>query len=199
MSTTMGIPFIVEGVTFGSVRDALCAIYWLYDGMTQEEWTDCHKYVIPMQHNFENPIQAGSEDTYIEYWIDEDDRITQDSSRQGVFIDDNENKTFEKFNVARKLARVTVRFMGKYGESWAKAFHHLTKRGSVATIFRDYCNATALEYIGKIVPINVDYFKVGNTTVAYDMTIDLDYLEVIGLPAERLLYISLGSGVISTQ
>jgi len=193
-----GIPFITEGVTFGSVRDALCLMYFGFDGMTEEEWLAAHKYVVPLQHNFDNPIEAGSQDTCIEYWIDDDDRLTQDHNEQTVARDDNDVETDVYCNSAQKLARITVRFIGKYAESWAKVFQHLTKRESVAKIFLEYCNATFLEYIGKIVPVNVDYFGVAGTAVAFDIVADLQYNEVISLPSNRLNYVSLGNGAMGT-
>jgi len=200
-----GIPFsITEGVTFDNLRCALCATYFLTVDMSEEDWLAAIEYVVPMQHNIENPIThiekdgEVANDTWIEYWIDDDDKITQDYNRQGSLIDDLGEITDEYFNATQKLAHVTVRFMGKYAEAWAKAFHHLTKRESVGKIFSDFCGATIQEYVGKILPINVDYFGTANTVVAFDITFDLSYVEVITLPAERLAYISLAAGDINT-
>jgi hypothetical protein len=163
----MGPNIEYEGVTFANVRAALAAVYFLHEGMTRDEWTKALRYVIPMQHNFENPIEPGSQDTWIQFWIDEDDRYTQDYNESG------ENRTL-------KRAHITVRFLGRRAETWAKAFHHLTGRVSVPRYFAEYCNGTMLEYISPIVPRNVDYFGVGNTTVAHDLSFDIRYVEALG-------------------
>jgi hypothetical protein len=169
------------GVTFVNLQAALCATYFLHNGMSQDEWRRALGYVIPMQHNFENPIKPGTQDTWIQFMIDDDDRMTQD------YNSSNENKTF-------KVARVTLRFLGRRAEVWAKAFHHLTKRRSVATFFHEYCNATMLEYVSSITPVNVDYFG-ANVSIAHDLTFDLQYEEVMCLDdAEPLNYISFPQG-----
>jgi len=178
----MSVEIKYEGVTFDNVRAALCATYFLYDGMTQEEWQEALKYVVPMQHNFENPIEPGSQDTWIQFWIDEDDRITQD------YNTGNQNQTV-------KLARITVRFLGARAEVWAKAFHHLIKRKSVPIYFMEFCNAAILDYISAIVPINVDYFG-ANTTIAHDLSFDLSYDEIMKFDWEPLEYISMPDGKI---
>ena len=134
-----------EGVTFDNIRSALCATYFLYQDMPEAEWTKALEYVVPMQHNFEHRIEPGDQDTWIQFWIDEDDRLTQDYNER------NRNQTM-------KVAHITVRFLGRRAETWAKAFHHLTKRKSVPMYFAEYCNAAMLEYVSPIVPINVDYF-----------------------------------------
>jgi len=179
-----GLDIKYEGVTLDNVRAAVCAIYFLYENMPEEEWREALGYVVPSQHNFENPIKPGSQDTWIQVWIDEDDRLTQD------YNEDNKNQTM-------KVARITLRFLGVRAEVWAKAFHHLTKRRSVPSYFQEYCNAVTLEYISPIVPINVDYFGVGNTTVAYDLSFDLQYNEFMELDAEPLEYVSVPLGKIS--
>jgi hypothetical protein len=152
--------------------------------MPEEEWHTALKYVIPSQHNFENPIEPGSQDTWIQFWIDEDDRLTQDYN-----IDDR--------NQTMKVAHITVRFLGKRAEVWAKAFHHLTKRKSVPMYFYEYCNGATLEYISPIVPMNVDYFGVGNTTIAHTLSFYLHYEEFMKFNWEPLEYISVPQGEIS--
>jgi hypothetical protein len=172
-----------RGVNFDTVRLAVAAIYFWRKDMPEEEWAECLKYVVPMQHNVENPIIPGSQDTWIQYWIDDDDRITQDFMRTGK-------------NEALKVAHITLRFLGVRGEQWAKAFHHLTKRKSVGYILEGYCQAKMLEYVSPIVPSNVDYFGTGNTTVAFTLGFDLRYLESIELSYWPLEYISLAPGKI---
>jgi hypothetical protein len=172
-----------EGVNFVTIRAALCAIYFLdFDNpMSDAEWRECLKYVVQMQHNWNGPIEPGSQDTWIQYWIDQDDRWTQDTIVRGQ-------------NVTTKLARISVRFLGVRAEEWAKAFHHLTKRQSVPGIFAEYCSGQMLEYVSPIVPENVDYFGPGNTTIAFDLHFDLRYQESIDLGWKPLEYISVAPG-----
>lgn len=169
------------GVTFNNVRALLCDIYFLREGMAENEWRRCLQYVVPMQHNFENPIKPGGQNTWIQFWIDQDERHTQDY-----------NSADE--NIALKEARITVRFLGEEAEMWAKAFHHLTKRKSVAMYILERCNGQRLEYVSPIVPMNIDYFGVGNTTVAHDVSFTVVYEEIMKLDWEPLEYVSTGSG-----
>lgn len=170
-----------SGVTFANLRAALCATYFLKNGMSVSEWKRSLRYVVPSQHNWENPIKAQSQDTWIQYWIDSDDRLSQDYNAGEI-------------NEVMKTARVTLRFLGAQAEMWAKAFHHLTKRKSVADIFYEYCQAHILEYVSPIMPINVDYFAAGNTTIAFDLTFELQYLESIELGFKPLECISMPPG-----
>jgi hypothetical protein len=181
----MGPEIVYEGVSFDNVRAAVTAIYFLYPDMPEEEWREALKYVVPMQHNFELPIEPGSQDTWIQFWIDEDDRLTQDANIQDA-------------NGVLKVARITLRFLGRRGEVWAKAFHHLTKRVSVPAYFAEYCNAEMLEYVSPIVPINVDYFKIGNTTVAHDLAFSLRYKEYMKFGNAPLEYISAAAGEMAS-
>jgi hypothetical protein len=183
MSDTYGPEIVYEGVSFANVRAALAATYFMQKDMPETKWKEALGYVLPMQHNFENPIKPGSQDTWIQFWVDEDDRLTQDYNA------DNENRTL-------KVARISVRFLGRRAEVWAKAFHHLTKRKSVPFYFSEYCNAVMLEYVSPIVPINVDYFGVGNTTIAHDLSFLLQYEEVMEFDWEPLAYISIGAGKV---
>jgi hypothetical protein len=176
-----------QGLTFETLRLALTAIYW-WDPKAPVDgaWMANSKYVVPMQHNWDNPIGADANDTYIQYWIDSDDRLTQDY----YGADQTES--------ARKLAEISLRFLGVQGEQWAKAFHHLAKRPRVAEILRDFCNGETLEYIGPIRPMNVDYFRTGNTTIGHDLSFSLQYVEYMDLSGlrEPLRYISLAAGTV---
>jgi hypothetical protein len=180
----MGPKIEYAGANFDNVRAALTATYFLYEGMPKEEWREALGYVVPMQHNFENPIRPGGQDTWMQYWIDEDDRMTQDYTEANA-------------NLTMKVAHITVRFLGKRAETWAKAFHHLVKRKTVPVYFAEYCNGRMLEYVGPIVPVNVDYFGVGNTTVAHDLSFMLQYEEVMKFDWKPLEYISVATGEIS--
>jgi hypothetical protein len=179
-----GLPVEYKGVTFENVQYALASLYFFKLNMTDEEFSAKLKYVVPMQHNFENPINAESNDTFIEYWIDDDDRLSQDK------IEGDQE-------IADKTATISLRFLGAQAEQWAKAMHHLTWRKTVRDIFAFYCQATmegCFEYVGKIVPQNVDYFGTGNSTIAFDVTFSLRYNESITLSREALTYLSLSSG-----
>jgi hypothetical protein len=176
------------GLTFTTLRLALTAIYWWDPDMTDGAWAENIKYVVPMQHNWMNPIGAEENDTYIQYWIDNDDRLTQDYYGNG--------QTEETL----KVADISLRFMGVRAEQWAKAFHHITQRPRIASIFRDFCNGESLEYIGPIRPVNVDYFRRGNTTIGHDMSFSLKYVEYMDLSGlrEPLEYISIAAGTVGT-
>jgi hypothetical protein len=175
----------IQGVTFETLRAAITDLYFRHEGMTQEEFDAAKEYVVPMQHNFENPIDPGGQDTWIQYWIEEDDRLTQDFNLQ------NHNSTL-------KVARCTLRFLGRRAEVWSRCYHHLTKRRQYANIMLAYCNARALEYVSPIVVRNIDYFGVGNTTKAFTLSFRLQYDEVIdytsGSGGDRLEYISFAAG-----
>lgn len=195
-------PSYVVGVTFDSVREALCMIHFWHDGMTDEDFAIALEHVVPMQHNYENPIvlrDGDALDTWIEYWVDDDDKLAQDAIKQQQFADNPDDPseiTVSATSEVMKVARITVRFIGKKAEMWAKLLHHLTKRKSVATILLDYCNAQFLEYPGPIKPMNVDYFGVQNTAIAYDMEFSLQYVEIIRLNAQPLEFIGLAPGTI---
>ena len=192
----------VCGVTFESLQAALTMIHYYYNGMTEEEFETAKKHVLPMQHNFENPIvteKDDAHDTWVEYWIDDDDKMLQDKIVKQKFADDPLNPgdiTTANVTYADKVARITLRYLGKNAEMWAKLMHHLTKRETVATILKDYCGAKFLEYPGPIKPMNIDYFGVQNTAVAFDIEFSLRYDEKIRLPMKPLEYLRTGSGTI---
>ncbi len=178
----------ITGVTFTSVQAALTDLYFRFDGMTQKQFDDARKYVVPMQHNFESPLKPGSGDTIIQYWIGNDDRLTKDWKDGNI-------------SGVMKVATITIRFIGVQGEQWAKAFHHLAQRRQVVDIFSAYCNATYLEYIGPIVATNIDYFGAANATKAFTITLKLHYNELLdftkGSGGDDLEYISFAPGQIT--
>lgn len=185
-----GLDLRIYGVNFDSVREALVSLYFKHADMSDVELIESRAYVIPMQHNFQQPVKPGSQDTWIQFWIDNDDRLTQDRNEEGI-------------NWTQKLAHITVRFLGERAEAWAKAFHHLCGRETPNYIWNYYCNAEALEYISPIIPINIDYFGVGNTTVGFAISFNLKYQEGLDFrpvrgedTTPRLKYISLAEGSI---
>ncbi len=184
----MGVDLKIRGVTFDSLRRALTALYFQTENMTEAEFGEVmDKSVVPMQHNWMNPLQPGSGDTVIQYWINSTDRYTQD------WNDANRN-------ISIKVASCTVRFLGVKAEQWAIAFHHLTQRRSAAIILETYCNARALEYIGPITVSNVDYFGAANATKAFTLSFKLQYEEELdftdGSGGDGLEYVSFASGAI---
>jgi hypothetical protein len=192
---------ITEGLTFDNLRAALAWIYFGHVDMPQDEWRGVAlEHVVPLQHNIENPItflggtDLSPKDTFIEYWIDDDDKLTQDSVGWTTVKESEDAKTWYRTNECLKLARITVRFVGAVAEAWAKLLHHTTMRDDVAGVFREYCNADVLEHVGSIRPINVDYFGNQNTAVAYDVVMMLQYKEVIKLPGDKLGLISIAAG-----
>jgi hypothetical protein len=178
-----GLELAYKGLTFETLKYLLFSLYFWKKGMSEEECAEHARYVLPMQHNIDNPIEPGSQDTWIEYWINEDDRLTQDYYA---------GKTDETL----KVAELTIRFLGKRAEQWAKVLHHLTMRASAMTMFEEYVNGHFLEYVGPVIPMNVDYFGVGNTSIAFDVTMRVEYKEYIELDWEPLAFIEVPGGEI---
>lgn len=182
-----GLDLRIYGVNFDTVKEALVSLYFKYEGMSLEALEQARQYVLPMQNNFEQPIGTGSQDTWIQFWIDNDDRMTQDYNERGI-------------NWTKKVAHITVRFLGTRAEAWAKAFHHLSGRTTPGLIWWYYCNGQSLEYLSPIIPTNVNYFGTGNTIVAFTLSFNLHYLEGLDFRREeeyeknRLMYISLAEG-----
>jgi hypothetical protein len=177
---------IYKGVTFESLRVALFNMYFYYDEMPEDDIHEAMKYIVPMQHNFDNPLQGDTaKDTFIEYWIARDDRIAQDFSQ--ATVDGGENAAY-------KLATVDIRFVGIEAELWAKAFHHINQREHVAEIFWEICQGKILEFVGDIVPVNIDYYGVGNSSIAFDLSVKIEYKESIDLKWQPLEYVSLAPG-----
>lgn len=174
---------VYSGVNFNNVRKAL----WLIFFGTNTEELVAYKYILPMQQNFFNPIEGSedSEDTFIQYFIDNDKKLTQDQFGGN-------------YNYTHKLARVTLRFVGARAEEWAKSTHHFTKRKSISRILSGVCNAELLEAIGDIQPTNVDFFG-KNAVIAFDVEIKLRYHEAMELNWEPLTGVSLGQGKIETN
>lgn len=174
------------GVTFETIRVALFNMYFYYDEMPEEEIVECMSYILPMQHNFNNPLQKKDpKDTFIEFWIARDERLTQDYTQ--ATVDGGENAT-------QKLATIDIRFVGAEAELWAKAFHHITQRENVAQIFHELCQGRLLEHVGDVIPVNVDYYGVGNSSIAFDLTVKIEYKESVDLKWKPLEYVSLGAG-----
>jgi hypothetical protein len=171
-----------SGVNFDNLRKALYLMYFgidpiynkkgeIIDAYSQHFESPKYKYIVPMQGNFENPLQGDfAHDTFIQYWISEDKSLTQDD-----YTEDNEG-----FAVNRQkcVATVLLRFIGKEADTWVRVLRHLTKRNDVGEIFAGVCNAEKLEYTMPIIPRKINYFG-KNSQIAFDVRFKLYYDECI--------------------
>lgn len=168
------------GVNFDNIRKSLYLMFFGVDlvkdkdgkeiALSQSFDSPKYKYIIPMQGNFENPLQMDDKDTYIMFWIENDKSLTQDD----YVIDDNN----EGWNRQKCVASILIRFIGKQAETWVKTFRHLTKRKGITEIWSGVCNAKKLEYTSPIVPRKVNYTG-KNSQVAFDIRFKLYYDEII--------------------
>lgn len=158
------------GVSFSNLRKALYLMYFGVDnGKCNDFDSPNYKYIIPIQGNFENPLQLSDKDTYIMYWIERDESLTQDDY---VEADDT------GYSRQKCVATILVRFIGREADSWVRAFRHLAKRTGVTTIWSDVCNAEKLEYTSPVIPRKV-YYSGLNSQIAFDVRFKLYYDEVI--------------------
>lgn len=171
-----------SGVNFNNLRKALYLMFFgvdpiynekkeIIDAYSQHFDSPKYKYIVPMQGNFENPLEGDfAHDTFIQYWISEDRSLTQD--------DYTEDK--EGFAVDRQkcVATVLLRFIGNEADTWVRTFRHLTKRDGVGKILYGVCNAEKLEYTMPIVPRKINYFG-KNSQIAFDVRFKLYYDECI--------------------
>lgn len=168
------------GVNFDNLRKSLYLMFFGVDlvkdssgnevALSQSFDSPKYRYIIPMQGNFENPLQLDDKDTYIMFWIEQDKSLTQDD-----YVIDEAN---EGWNRQKCVASVLVRFIGKQAETWVRTFRHLTKRKGITDIWSGVCNAEKLEYTSPIVPRKVNYTG-KNSQVAFDVRFKLYYDEVI--------------------
>ena len=159
------------GVNFNNLRKALYLLFFGVDGGKCEDFSSPkYQYILPMQGNFENPLNGkNANDTFMLYWIERDESITQDD-----YVEDGENS----YNRQKCVASILVRFVGKQSETWVKSFRHLAKRSGVTEIWAGVCNAEKLEYTSPIVPYSINYFG-KNNDVAFDVRFKLYYDECI--------------------
>lgn len=159
-----------NGVNFDNLRKALYLIYFGIDGGACQSFdSPKYKYIIPMQGNFENPLQMNEKDTFIMFWIERDESITRDD-----YVQYGE----EAYNRQKCIANILLRFVGKEAETWVRAFRHLAKRKGVTDIWAGVCNAEKLEYTSPILPRKVNYSG-KNSQVAFDVRFKLYYDECI--------------------
>lgn len=159
-----------NGVNFNNLRKALYLLYFGIDkGACNSFESPKYKYIIPMQGNFENPLQLNEKDTFMMFWIERDESLTQDDYVQ--YGD-------QGFNRQKCVASILIRFIGAEAEEWVKAFRHLTKRKGVTEIWSGVCNAEKLEYTSPIIPRKVNYTG-KNSQIAFDVRFKLYYDECI--------------------
>lgn len=159
------------GVNFNNLRKALYLMFFGVDNGNCETFTSPkYKYILPMQGNFENPLQLNEKDTYMMYWIERDESLTKDD----YVIDENNTG----WNRQKCVATILVRFFGKDAENWVKTFRHLAKRSGVTEIWSGVCNAERLEYTSPVIPRKVNYSG-KSSQIAFDVRFKLYYDEVI--------------------
>ena len=159
-----------NGVNFNNLRKALYLLYFGIDkGACNSFESPKYKYIIPMQGNFENPLQLNEKDTFMMFWIERDESLTQDDYVQ--YGD-------QGFNRQKCVASILIRFIGAEAEEWTKAFRHLTKRKGVTEIWSGVCNAEKLEYTSRIITSKVNYTG-KNSQIAFDVRFKLYYDECI--------------------
>lgn len=176
-----------SGLTFDNLRKALYLLFFGVDfqldengqqvkdekgnpiALSQSFDSPKYKYIIPMQGNFENPLELNEKDTYIMFWIERDEELTQDDYTMEGGVPVNRQKC---------VAPVLLRFIGKEAETWAKSLRHLCKRKDVGEIWSGVCNAEKLIYTAPIVPRKVNYSGL-NSQIAFDVRFKLYYDESI--------------------
>lgn len=167
------------GVNFNNLRKALYLMFFGVDlvkdkngkdkALSQDFNSPKYRYIIPMQGNFENPLELREKDTYIMYWIERDESLTQDD-----YVEEDDTG----YSRQKCVASILVRFIGKEAEEWVKSFRHLAKRNGVTEIWSGVCNAERLEYTSPVVPRKISYSGL-NSQIAFDVRFKLYYDEVI--------------------
>lgn len=177
---------VYTGVNFNNLRKALYLMFFGADPIRNSKGeitgyasqtfdSPKYRYIIPMQGNFDLPLEKGEEEeyarnTFIQYWIERDKSLTQDDyteDENGVAVDRN-----------KCIASILLRFIGKDAETWVRTFRHLTKREGIGEIFYGVCNAEKLEYTMPITPRKINYFG-KNSQIAFDVRFKLYYDECI--------------------
>lgn len=169
------------GVNFNNLRKALYLMFFgagevkdkkgnIIKYLADDFNSPKYKYIIPMQGNFENPLQLNDKDTYLMYWIERDESLTQDDyteDTEGIAVDRN-----------KCIAHILVRFVGKEAETWVKTFRHLAKRKDVSRLWYGVCGAEKLYYTSPIIPRKINYTGL-NSQVVFDVRFKLFYDECI--------------------
>lgn len=178
-----------SGVNFNTLRKALYLMFFGIDPLKDDKGNvikdkngniigQCnnfnspkYRYIVPMQGNFENPLQGDyAKDTFIQYWISEDRSLTQDD-----YTEDSQGFAVDR---QKCVATILLRFIGKEADTWVRTFRHLTKREGIGEIWYGVCGAEKLEYTMPILPRKINYFG-KNSQVAFDVRFKLYYDECI--------------------
>ena len=173
------------GVNFESVRIFLYHVFYgrVADAALDEaRYNEKKKYILPMKPDQENPIDEESNNTYIQYFIKRDEKITHD------VVDGSSNSTL-------KLAQILIRFVGEEAEQWAKSMHHLTKRKDFAFNVEQDLLGRELPKIGDIVPTNINFFGT-MTSIAFDVILHIQYVEFCNMEWEPLEKVTLAKGLV---
>lgn len=159
------------GVNYNNLRKALYLMFFGTDnGKCNDFSNEKYQYILPLQGDFQNPMQLKDKDTYILYWIEKDESLTQDD-----FILDEEN---EGFNRQKCVATIMLRFVGKDAETWVRTFRHLCKRKDVSPIWSGVCNGYKLLHTMPIHTKRMDFFG-KNNQIAFDIWFKIYYDECI--------------------
>ena len=179
------------GVSFSNLRKALYLLYFGVDGGACNRFdSPKYRYIVPMQGNFENPVDYGSKDTYIQYWIESDQSLVRDGYEQ---------QGDGSWNMQKCVASVLLRFVGRDAEDWARAFRHMCLRKDVGEIWSGVCNAEKLPYTSPIVPRKI-YNSGMNASIAFDIRFKLYYDECIATgwkPLEGVCFDVVGDITVS--
>lgn len=171
------------GVNFNNLRKALYLIYFgTDDGACESFDSPKYKYLIPLQGNFENPVEPGSKDTYIQYWIENDTSLTRDGFRQ---------EGDDSWNEQKCVAAILLRFVGRDAEDWARAFRHMCLRQDIGAIWSGVCNAEKLAFTAPLVPRKL-YNHGLSATIGFDIRFKLYYDECIATGWKPLEGVYLG-------
>lgn len=165
--------------------------------------SDNYKYIIPMSASWENPLnQADAKDTYLQFWIEKDEELTQDDFLEVPVETTDPNKDYGLIGYSRqkRVAQIYVRTSGKNAESWSKIFYHLCQRKDVSAIWGGVCNAERLLYTSPCRPITVDYFG-KSTSIAFDVRFSLLYDETLQLNWNALngVHLTVDSTIFTSQ
>ena len=184
---------IYLGVSFNNLRKALYMVFFGVDeveengvkrSLANDFSSPKYRYIIPMQGNFDNPLEGlNAKDTFCMFWIEKDESLTMDDyTKDNVGNPVNRNKC---------VASILLRFVGNESEAWAKSFRHMIKRQGLGEIWAGVCNAEKLAYTAPIIPHRINYFG-KNSQIAFDLRFKLYYDESISTGWQPLTGIDFG-------
>jgi len=173
------------GATFENVRQFLYHVFYGRQATAEADeamYNEKKKFILPLRSDYENPSIFDESDTYIQYFIMRDKRLSNDSTQY------NENEVL-------KQAQILVRFVGKEAENWARRFHHAYQRQDVQANFMSDCNGLLLPYIGDLIPKQVHFFGTV-TSIGFDIMLHASYTEVLNFDFEPLESVYMAKGIV---